>query len=572
VQPARLYGEIILENTSVTPEQLEKALKVAEETGEQLGKVLVNMGAITEKERVMCLGKRWGISFVELEDVRPEPDVLQSIPEGLLRKHKCFPMAKNSNRITLAMAAPNDIYSIDDIRLTTGYDVDPVLAAEEDILKAIDRATGSDSRVGELIDEYEKTQGEIDTLEAHETQPGETSAAQLSAAAEEAPVIRLADMIINQAIREGATDIHIQPEENKVRCRMRIDGTLHDMTPIPKSAQPALISRFKIMADLAIDEKRRPQDGRISRRSAATGKVYDFRVSTLPASHGEKVVLRVLEKGTIMQGMASLGFSSKMLEKFEDLIARPWGIVLVTGPTGSGKSTTLYAALNTINSPEVNIVTIEDPVEYQLRGITQVPVDVRADRTFANALRAFLRQDPDIIMVGEIRDKETAVIATEAALTGHLVFSTLHTNNAPSAVTRLIEMQVEPFLISSTVIGVLAQRLVKMICARCKSEFEPPETALQRLGLSEHGGISFYKGKGCDYCRHTGYKGRCGIFELMMVTDEIRDLILRERPAHEIEELAIGQGMVSLRQDAIQKVTQGVTTIEEALTKVYGGR
>jgi len=572
VQPARLYGEIILENTEVTAEQLEKALKVAEETGEQLGKVLVNLGAITEKQRVMCLGKRWGIPFVELEDLKFEPEVVQSIPEGLLRKHKCFPIAKNGNRVTLAMVTPNDIYSIDDIRLTTGCDIDPVLATEEDVLKAIDKSTGGDTRVTELIDEYEKAQGEIDTTEAHEVRPSDTSAAELTAAAEEAPVVRLADMIINQAIREGATDIHIQPEETKVRVRMRIDGTLHDMTPIPKSAQAALISRMKIMAELAIDEKRKPQDGRISRRSAATGKVYDFRVSTLPGSHGEKVVMRVLEKGTIMQGLASLGFSSKMLEQFEDLISRPYGIILVTGPTGSGKSTTLYAALSKINSPEVNILTIEDPVEYQLRGITQVSVDVRAERTFANALRSFLRQDPDIIMVGEIRDRETAVTATEAALTGHLVFSTLHTNNAPSAVTRLIEMEVEPFLISSTVVGVLAQRLVKMICPRCMVEFEPPATALQRLGFSGVGGVTFYKGKGCDHCRGTGYRGRSGIFELMTVTDEIRDLILKERPAHEIEQLAMSQGMVSLRQDAIQKVTQGVTTIEEALTKVYGGR
>lgn len=572
MQPARLYGEIILDNTDVTPEQLEKALKVAEETGEQLGKVLVNMGAITERQRVMCLGKRWGIPFVELEEAKGEPEVLQSIPEGLMRKHKCFPIARNGNRVTLAMVSPNDIYSIDDIRLTTGLDIDPVLAMEEDVLKAIDRSTGGDTRVGELIDEYEKTQGEIETLEAHETQSQDLSADQLSVAAEEAPVIRLADMIVNQAIREGATDIHIQPEENKVRVRMRIDGTLHDMTPVPKSAQAALVSRFKILADLAIDEKRKPQDGRMSRRSAATGKVYDFRVSTLPGAHGEKVVLRVLEKGTIAQGLGALGFSSKMLEQFEELIARPWGIILVTGPTGSGKSTTLYAALNKMNSAEVNILTIEDPVEYQLRGLTQVSVDVRADRTFANALRSFLRQDPDIIMVGEIRDRETAIIATEAALTGHLVFSTLHTNNAPTAVTRLIEMQVEPFLISSTVIGVLAQRLCKIICNRCKMEFEPPQTALQRLGLSETTGITFYKGKGCDHCRNTGYHGRTGIFELMVVTDEVRDLVLRERPAHEIEQLAIGQGMVSLRQDAIQKVTQGVTTIEEALSKVYGGR
>jgi type IV pilus assembly protein PilB len=383
-------------------------------------------------------------------------------------------------------------------------------------------------------------------------------------------VVRLANLIVRQAIREKASDIHIQPEANRVRIRFRIDGILHDVMTVPKKVQAPLVSRIKVMADLDIAEKRAAQDGRISLRVA--GREFDFRVSTNPGVNGEKVVMRVLDKRGIQVQLHQLGIPATMMDDFDNLINRSYGIVAVTGPTGSGKSTTLYSVLNTINSPEKNILTIEDPVEYQLPGLTQTAVNARAGVTFATALRTFLRQDPDIILVGEMRDPETALIATEAALTGHLVFSTLHTNDAPTAIARMIEMGVEPFLIASSVIGVLAQRLVRVICPECKESYAPPVEAFRRLNLSvDTDTVTFYRGRGCDRCRHTGYRGRIGIFELMPVSDVTRELILRRAPTHEIRQHALDSGMITLQQDAMQKTLEGVTTMEEALRVVYTG-
>jgi type IV pilus assembly protein PilB len=447
-------------------------------------------------------------------------------------------------------------------------------------MKAIDRASTVQEDMEEALGDWLKgLQGpesptmQLDIQKVEETEE-ELGVDELAHLADEAPIVRLVNLIIGQATRDGASDIHIQPEENRVRVRLRIHGILHDVMSFPKTVQASLISRFKVMSNLDIAERRIPQDGRMSLVNKSSGKAYDFRVSTLPGVNGEKAVLRILDKSSILTGLSSLGFSTNNLERFEDLVSRSYGIVLVTGPTGSGKSTTLYAALNKINSPEKNILTIEDPVEYQLRGLTQIHVNVKAGLTFSSGLRSFLRQDPDIIMVGEIRDSETAIIATESALTGHLVLSTLHTNDAPGAVTRLIEMGVEPFLVASTVIGVLAQRLVRTICDRCKEEFTPPESPVIKMGMEfdPSNPPKLYRGVGCNMCRNTGYRGRTGIFELFIVSDEIRDLILKSSPSHIIAEVARRDGMVTLREDAIQKITQGVTTLEETMTQVYGGK
>ena len=582
VDKPKLYGEIILENTSITREQLDRALQVSSETHEPLGKVLVNSGLISERDRVMLLGKRLNMPFTDVSRQEIPPEVITCIPERILRKYKCIPIAKSGNVVSLAMVNPVDIISIDEVRLSTGFDIDPMIGVEEDIMKAIDRVSTLSEDVEEALGDWLKgTQGEepasmqMDIQKVEEQdQDDELGVDELVHMADEAPIVRLVNLIIGQATRDGASDIHIQPEENRVRVRFRIHGILHDGMSFPKTVQASLISRFKVMSNLDIAERRVPQDGRMSLVNRTTGKTYDFRVSSLPGVNGEKVVLRILEKSSILTGLAALGFSTVSLEKLEDLVIRSYGIVLVTGPTGSGKSTTLYAALNKINSPEKNVLTIEDPVEYQLRGLTQININPKAGLTFATGLRSFLRQDPDIIMVGEIRDSETAIIATEAALTGHLVLSTLHTNDAASAVTRLVEMGVEPFLVASTVIGVLAQRLVRVICDRCKEEFIPPQSPIVKMGMEfdPSNPPHLYRGVGCNACRNTGYRGRTGIFELFVVDDEIRELILKSSPAYLIAESARRNGMVTLREDAVQKLAQGITSLEEALAQVYGGR
>jgi type IV pilus assembly protein PilB len=386
--------------------------------------------------------------------------------------------------------------------------------------------------------------------------------------ADDAPVVRLVNLVIHRATRDKASDIHLQPEANRLRVRFRIDGILHDKMVLPKGIQPALVSRVKVMAEMDISEKRAPQDGRISLRLEQ--REYDLRVSTYPGVHGEKVVMRVLDKRGVQAQLHRLGLSAGALEGFEQLITKPYGIICVTGPTGSGKSTTLYSVLNKINSSEKNLMTIEDPVEYQLPGLTQAQVNVRAGITFATALRTILRQDPDIILVGEMRDFETATIAIEAALTGHLVLSTLHTNDAPGAVTRLLEMGIEPFLTASSVIGVVAQRLVRVICPKCKEAYAPPPEAFRRLNLAmDTESVTFYRGRGCQHCLGAGYKGRIGVFEVMIITDSMRELILRKAPAHAIRQDALQNEMVTLKQDAMQKVLEGITTMEEALRVVY---
>ncbi|MFB3880215.1 MAG: GspE/PulE family protein [Armatimonadota bacterium] len=569
----RTVADIVREVAKITDDQLRQALDVQRETREPLAQVLVNMGLITEKEKVRILGRQWGIPFVDLTERQIDRDLLKLVPHHLLQRWKAVPIDRNGPRLVVAMANPLDVYAIDQMRLVTGTDIESVIATGEDIAHALGQSASAREELQGALQDMSQEFGDpadIQVESGGKDGDDDMSIDQLREMMDDAPVVRLANLIIHQALRDKASDIHIQPEANRVRVRYRIDGILHDVMTVPKKAQAPLISRIKVMADLDIAEKRAPQDGRISLRTS--GSEYDFRVSTNPGVHGEKVVMRILDKRGVQVRLDQLGIPNVMMDDFEALINRSYGIVCVTGPTGSGKSTTLYSALNVLNSPEKNILTIEDPVEYQLPGLTQTQVNVRAGVTFASALRTFLRQDPDIILVGEVRDPETALIATEAALTGHLVFSTLHTNDAPTAVARMIEMGIEPFLVASAVIGVLAQRLVRVICPDCKEGYAPPVEAFRRLNLAmDLESVTFHRGRGCERCRHTGYRGRIGVFELMLITDHLRELILRKAPTHELRQAGLEAGMITLRQDAMQKILEGITTMEEALRVVYTG-
>jgi len=564
----RLIGQILVDNTSLTETQLDDALRVAKETGEFIGQVLVNMGMISEREAVICRGLQWNVPFVDLAELEVDIEAAHTIPEDVMRKHTCVAVGRNNGALQVAMADPNDIRAIDAMRVATKfqYRIDPCIALSTDILNTINQL--GDVRV-RVAGELEGLLGEFDEpeiIEAEEESEGDGLQGSESAAGD-APVVKLVRVIITKAIQQRASDIHIQPEEKFVRVRYRIDGVLRDAMRIPKSAQLPAVSRIKVISGMKIDQRLAPQGGRIGMRFS--GRPYDFRVSTLPSQHGEKVVMRVLDKGSVAADLGKLGFSSQVQEGFEKLVMRPHGIVLTTGPTGSGKSTTLYAALARINTSDKNTITAEDPVEYEMSGLTQCAVNQQAGMTFSAILREMLRQDPDIIMVGEIRDRETAIIATEAALTGHLVLSTLHTNDAAGAIPRLVEMGVEPYLVASAMSGVLAQRLVRKICPHCKAPYAPPPDALAISGIEledvEH--AQFYTGEGCSQCDE-GYRGRIGIYELLSVDDQVREMTLRGEPSHVIRQHAIEQqGMVTLKGDAIAKVLQGITTLEEALAK-----
>ncbi len=572
---SKMLGEILVTRGYVTRDQLQAALEAQSGLPSlaAIGDTLVSMGHLTQRNKLRCLAEQWGVDFVDLETFPIDDAIVKVVSQETCRRYKAIPISRPNGRVIVAMKEPNDIYAIDALRLIIGTDVEPVLADEEDILWAISRHFSGGGTAQEVMQSALKDinlEGvELTNTSADESE--EIGTEQMRELVEEAPVVRLANLIISQAVRDGASDIHIEPNREGVRIRYRVDGILHESMNLPKKVQAPLVSRVKIMAAMDISEKRAPQDGRIS--MLIDGKQWDFRVSTLPNVFGEKVVLRILDKSAISIGLHRLGIMPKTLEQFENLIQRTYGIILVTGPTGSGKSTTLYSVLSKLNSAEKNILTIEDPVEYELAGITQVGVNPRAGLTFAAGLRCMLRQDPNIIMVGEIRDSETALIAVEAALTGHLVLSTLHTNDAPGAVARLLDMSVEPFLIASAVVGVLAQRLARVICPRCKIAYQPPMDAVRRLGLSSEttSGVKFYRGKGCEYCKTTGYKGRVGIYELMTINDEIRELALERASSHAIKDAAHRGGMITLKQDATEKVLLGVTTLEETLRVIYSG-
>lgn len=553
-RPARL-GELLIQKHCITPEQLEKALEIQKKTGEKLGEVLQKMGLVESREVYEALAEQLGTPYVDLDSYVIDPRVVTILPEKFCRQHQVVPIGEEGNTLIIAMANPVDVVAIDRIRLMTKREIRPVIATPQDIEKTLNAYYGVGESVEELI--REATQESLVLPEEEE----ELKIDQLKALGEEAPIIRVVNMIILQAIRSGASDIHIEPQEDQVRIRFRIDGILHDITSTSIRVHPAIVSRIKILSRMNIAERRLPQDGRF--QVTVDNRAIDFRVSSLPTIFGEKIVMRILDKSTLLLDLDRLGFEGEDLEKFYRLIQHPYGMILLTGPTGSGKTTTLYSALNFINKPDLNIITIEDPVEYRLPGINQVQVRPKIGLTFANALRAIMRQDPDVIMVGEIRDYETAEIAIHAALTGHLVFSTLHTNTAAGALVRLQEMGIPSYLIASALVGVVAQRLVRKICERCKVEFEVYGNIARELTHGEKDRITVFRGRGCPECNKTGYRGRIAVSEVLVMDDDIRALVLRNATEREIAEKACAKGMKTLRENAIRKVLRGVTTLEE---------
>lgn len=554
-------SDILYEKKLITGEQLERILKVQKDNNKDLQKVIIDLGILKKDEMMLALTDEIGEKYVNLSDITIDPTIVVLIPEEMARRHQLIAIDKDEKKLTVAMANPLDVFAHDELKIRLGYDIETVLSYGEDIDKALDEVFG-------VTDEWDQVIGKIENMQVTVLKEEERESTDISAIieSEEAPIISLVNLAILRAVKERASDIHVEPfGEDILKVRYRIDGILHDVMSLPRKLQLAVISRIKIMSDLDIAEKRLPQDGRI--QVDVGGRKINIRVSVLPAVTGESAVLRILDPASILLELDSLGFSPDILPNYLSLIKKPNGIILVTGPTGSGKSTTLYTTLNLLNSTEKKIMTIEDPVEYRLKGISQVQAKPKIGLTFAAGLRSFLRQDPDIMLVGEIRDKETAEIAVQAALTGHIVLSTLHTNDAPSSVIRLIDMGIEPFLISSSVIGVIAQRLVRKICPKCKKEIKITPDIKKILDEFEINSneITLYKGEGCPYCKDTGYKGRIAIFELMVMTENIKDLISKNVTTGKLREAAISEGMCQLREDGIKKVCEGLTTIDEVL-------
>jgi type IV pilus assembly protein PilB len=546
-------GALLVEEGIVTQKALDRGLEVHNETGLPLARVLLEEHLVDERDLVRVLARSIGLEFVDLRETPVDPAAASLIPEALATRYAAVPIGFDDERLIVAMADPANVLAIDDIRAITGREVVAKVATRGDVADAIQRLASLDTSVSDLAELAAE-----DSVEAQDL-------AALEAVADEAPVVKLVNMLITRASADRASDIHIEPTERDLRVRFRIDGVLHEIMRTPRSITNAVVSRLKIMADIDIAERRRPQDGRINLRVG--GRQLDLRVSTLPTIYGEKVVMRLLDTSTALLELEDLGFSPHTLEGYRASYTKPYGTILVVGPTGSGKSTTLYATLNVLNKPETNIITVEDPVEYRLPGVNQVQVNRKAGLTFASGLRSFLRQDPDVMLVGEIRDGETASIAIESALTGHLVLSTLHTNDAPSSVSRLIEMGVEPFLVGSALDAVLAQRLARRLCEHCKEEYEPTEAALEQAGFEEPP-ERLYRAVGCKFCSNTGYRGRVAIHELMTVTEEIERLAVERVSTDVLKRAAVESGMRTLRQDGMEKVTGGITSLEEILRVV----
>ena len=591
VMARKSLGEYMIEKGYATDTQIEEAKKAQATTRGDLAKILVDLG-LNPKQVYEAKAHEMGVGYVDLSVFKPETSAINIVPQHVAKRHNVLPLKKDGTFLYVAMADPNNITAADDLRLVSRCSIRGVLASPMDIEEAIGKLYGSATidpaaapapgapakggmnpmRGNELLDD--------DSNSAMKLALAQYSAkAEVSdsddpddgvKASEDAPIVRLANTIIQQAIKERASDIHIEPDRRTVRVRYRIDGVLHETMTMPNYIKMPLTARYKIMAEMNIAERRVPQDGRIGIKY--DGKDYDLRVSCLPNLHGEKIVMRILDKGSVMIGLNKLGFTDEVRMQLEELSQQPNGMLLSTGPTGSGKTTTQYSLLNRLNDIEKNIVTVEDPCEYQLSGITQVQVNKKAGLTFSSALRSFLRQDPDIIMVGEMRDLETAEIAVESALTGHLVLSTLHTNDAPSATIRLIDMGVEPFLIAATLVGILAQRLGRKICSNCKEAYEVPAIDLKRFGMEiddPNQMIQLWRGKGCDVCRHTGYKGRIGFYELMRMNGEMAEMVVRRSPLTELKAAAKANGMHELREDGLLKVLAGQTTPEEVMRVVF---
>ncbi|MFZ5943364.1 MAG: GspE/PulE family protein [Bacillota bacterium] len=556
-------GDLLVDNGILSAGQLQEALNMQKGTGKKLGEVLIERGFVTERQILETLEFQLGIPHVYLGEQQLSRETVNAVSEDLIRRHKIFPFKVSHSEIYLAMIDPLDFMAIDDVVLATGKEVKVAIATEVDIENAIGRYFGFSQQVAAAIDDLETETNFLDKL-AFEIDN--------LASEDDAPVIAAVNGIINQALGSGASDIHIETSEDSVKIRFRIDGLLQETLNLPRKVQPPLVSRIKLMADMDIAEKRLPQDGRFQIKTGA--KKVDLRVSSLPTIFGEKIVIRILDKEQKLIQINQLGFSLPQLEVVNRLLRFPHGMILVTGPTGSGKTTTLYAALNNIQGASKNIVTIEDPVEYVLNGVNQVQTNVKAGMTFAAGLRSILRQDPDVIMVGEIRDRETAEISVRAATTGHLVFSTLHTNDAASALTRLIDMGVEPFLVASSVIGVIAQRLVRRICPRCIQKYQPQPNSPERLFLGQEyfcEGLTLTRGTGCTYCNNTGYRGRVAIQEVLHLNHRERELVLHKTDAQTIEKSAVESGMITMREDGIKKALEGITTIQEIMRVSFEG-
>lgn len=561
-------GELLLKAQLINPQQLDKALEEQKSTGGKLGEILQRLGYVTEDDIIECLSHQFGVPSINLRHFEIDSNVARLIPVDLARKYNVIPVNKTGATITLAMTDPTNIFAIDEITFMTAYRVEPVVASEEAIRETIDRHFGSTREVElkKVMDDLTSVdEAALELMEEEE----EMDVATLAEGAEEAPVVRLVNIMLTDAIKRGASDIHVEPYERNFRVRYRIDGLLREVMTPPLKLKDAITSRIKVLSKLDIAEKRLPQDGRIRLKAKVEGRTreLDYRVSCIPTVHGEKVVLRLLDKENLRLDLTKLGFEKPSLKAFEDAVLKPYGMVLVTGPTGSGKTNTLYSALQRVNTPDTNIMTAEDPVEFQMPGVNQVQMKDAIGLNFAAALRSFLRQDPNIILVGEIRDFETAEIAIKAALTGHLVLSTLHTNDAPSTVSRLMNMGIEPFLVATSVNCIAAQRLIRRICPNCKEEIDTPIQALLGVGFSESEAhdIRLYKGRGCDKCNNTGYKGRTALIEVMTMTDDLRELVLSGATAIELRRKAREEGMITLRESGLHKIREGITTIEEVV-------
>lgn len=610
---AAKLGQLLISSSIISEEQLKQALNLQKKEGGRLGTNLVKLEFVTEDKLVAFLSKQYGVPSINLADYTIDSSVLKLIPADMAKKYLIMPVARVGATLTVAMTDPSNVFAIDDVKFMTGYNVEVVVSSESAIIAAItnyylgkgdtmlatssasspssssssaatiqakDYTMGEDDLAGDgafdsasfdegpsiNVDDFDKIVGSaLDNVDVIEEQE-ETTVKDV-----EAPIVKLVNGIFVNAIKSGASDIHVEPYEVSLRVRYRIDGMMYTVMNLPVKIRAALTSRIKIMSKLDIAERRLPQDGRIKLKLGKKREI-DFRVSTLPCLFGEKTVLRLLDKSNLQVDLTKLGFEDTALQDFFEALNKPYGMILVTGPTGSGKTTTLYSALNYLNKPDTNIMTAEDPVEYNFMGINQVQVKEEIGLTFASALRSFLRQDPDIIMVGEIRDFETAEIGVKAALTGHLVLSTLHTNDAPGTISRLLNMGIEPFLVSSSVILILAQRLARKVCAQCKEEENIPESALIKIGFSEEEAktIKCYKGKGCPTCNNSGYKGRIALYEVMLVKDELKELVLEGASSAEIKKAAVRLGMKTLRMSGLTKIAEGVTSIEEIMRVTFG--
>jgi general secretion pathway protein E len=552
---SRLLGEILVAEGLTSPDAVERALARQRTSGELIGQALVALGVVTQDEVLRALAAQQDLPFLSRDEMPSALPVLKNLSAKYLRTYAVCPVSVEGGLMTVATSDPRNPVVLDDLRQTTGLNVKLVISSPEAIAEAIDRTyDGANASALQRI---------VEGMDDERGGEGDEDVSHLRDMAFEAPVVRLVNLLVENAITAEASDIHIEPFEDTLRIRYRIDGILYDQEAPPRRLQAAVTSRIKIMAEMNIAERRLPQDGRI--RVNLHGTRVDIRVSTMPTVHGESIVMRLLQRSSVFLPLDKLGFPADTLKRFESLIKRPHGIILVTGPTGSGKTTTLYGALDKINSPERKIITVEDPVEYQLKGVNQIPVKPKIGLTFATGLRHIVRQDPDVILVGEIRDLETAEIAIQASLTGHLVFSTLHTNDAPAAITRLQDMGVEPYLVASVLEAVLAQRLVRRICGACRVQDTPSAADLDALGVTAPAGTRLFRGKGCEECRGTGYRGRMGIYELFPITEDARSLMLRRAASRDIRQYAISAGMITLRMDGWRRACEGLTTVEEIL-------